>query len=187
MRTLCVLAVLLAGCSARTAQIRGIAPLNQNDAGESTPVDVRFYSLRGDQQFQRAAFESLWVDASKVLGSDLVGQPVVTTVFPGAAGDAARSIDLGPDSAHASHIGVMALFRQGDGSKRTLVVPADRVGSVVIECVGRGVRLAGELPPASGANASGTPSVPSTPSTPSVPSTPSTPSVPSTPSMPNVP
>ena len=57
------LLILLVGClvgcsSSATLQMRGVAPLNLNDAGESTPVDVRIYQLKNDAAFKRATFET---------------------------------------------------------------------------------------------------------------------------------
>src|SRR3954463_10442884 len=81
------LAIALSGCGVLTAHVRGLAPLNPNDYGESTPVDVRFYQLRRAERFRAASVEQLWTAADAALTTDRVCDPVVATVFPGAPGD----------------------------------------------------------------------------------------------------
>ncbi len=135
-----ILALLLAGCGGPSVRLRGIAPLNRNVSGESTPVDVRIYPLREQGRFQGAAFEALWTDAEKVLGPDLIAAPTVATVLPGVAGDAPQRITV-QNAGQAQWIGVLALVRKGDGTPRTLILPVDRAGEGVVELTGYGLRV----------------------------------------------
>jgi type VI secretion system VasD/TssJ family lipoprotein len=143
MRLLCVFVLLttLAGCSGRTAQIRGVIPLNLNSEGESTPVDLRIYPLRTDNAFARAGFAALWTEPSQTLGDELIGSPITLTVLPGSSGDAPHIVDLGSQAGQAAWIGVQLLVRREDDLPRTLLLPAGRLPEVVIEAVGYGLRL----------------------------------------------
>lgn len=145
-RSICaILMAMLCGCAGSTVRVRGVAPLNLNGDGESTPVDVRFYPLRDQARFQGAAFAALWTDAEKTLGPDLIAPPVVVTVLPVAPTDPPLRVEVGP----APWIGVQALMRASDGSPRTLVLPAGRIGEAVIELHGYGLRVDGiSAPPA---------------------------------------
>ena len=134
----CVL--LLTGCAIRTAQIRGVAPLNRNAEGESTPVDVRFFLLRNDDAFARAGFAALWTDAAGSLGHELIGKPTVATVLPGSITDPAACLDLPGEE--AAWVGVQLLVRREGELPRTLLIPVDRLSSCVIEVTGYGLRLA---------------------------------------------
>jgi len=142
---------LMTGCGSASARVRGVAPLNLNDNNESTPVDVRFFQLADDGTFRRTTFDALWVDAAKALGGDLLGTPVVKTVFPGSRGDQPTEIALGKLSGKTKFIGVMGLYRRTDGTdRRILVLPIDRIGKDVIEVSGYSVALSTEGSPADG-------------------------------------
>ena len=67
---LVALAVALAACGTRSGSlaVRGLAPLHVNDAGESTPVQVRVFQLKKADRFQAASVEALWRDHRAVLG-----------------------------------------------------------------------------------------------------------------------
>lgn len=137
-----VLTFLLAlgGCATQAVQVRGVAPLNRNAEGESTPVDLRFYLLRSDAAFASASFTALWTGAKQVLGSDLIGEPVVVTVLPGAATDPAHLVPLG--QGQAAWVGVHLLTRGEGDLPRTLLIPVDRLPGTVVEATGYGLRLA---------------------------------------------
>jgi type VI secretion system VasD/TssJ family lipoprotein len=139
---LCVLSLPLAGCASQAIRLRGVAPLNRNAEGESTPVDIRIYSLRDDDAFSRAGFAALWTTPGAALGGELQGQPRTVTVLPGEAGELPQTvmIDASP------WVGVQALVRREDSLPRTLLIPAERLPGAVIEVTGYGLRLAGEQP-----------------------------------------
>lgn len=147
--------VLLVGCSrTATLQVRGVAPLNVNDAGESTPVDVRIYQLKDDGAFKRATFEKLWTEDDKVLGQDRLAAPRVESIVPGNATDQPKRIALGELEVGTRFIGIMALYGKTDArDARTLVLPVDDAEDPVIEFSGYGISLAGEKKPADGAAA----------------------------------
>lgn len=140
-----VVMVFCAGCGGPSVRLRGVAPLNRNAAGESTPVAVRLYPLRGEARFQGAAFEALWTDAERILGPDLIAPPTVVTVLPGAAGDPPQRV-LIDGGLQAQWIGVVALVRRNDGNPRTAVLPAERADDGVIELTGYGLRLPDRAP-----------------------------------------
>jgi type VI secretion system VasD/TssJ family lipoprotein len=134
-----VIALSLAGCGGASVRIRGVAPLNLNADGESTPVDVRFYPLSSQTRFQGAAFAALWTDAAATLGSELLAPPVVVTVLPGAAGDPPLRVEVPA----AAWLGVQVLVRKSDGSPRTLIVAGNRLDEALIELRAYGLRVEG--------------------------------------------
>lgn len=120
--------MLAAGCGGPrsvTVPVRGIAPLNPNEAQESTPVNVRVWPLSGADRFKAATVDQLWTDAKTVLGPDLLGDPSVFTVFPGAAGDplVEQRLEV-PDSTR--FLGVLAMYQRSDAQdQRATVVSID--------------------------------------------------------------
>jgi type VI secretion system VasD/TssJ family lipoprotein len=137
-----LLALSMAGCASQAIRLRGVAPLNRNAEGESTPVDVRLYSLRDDDAFSRAGFAALWTTPGAALGGELQGQPHTVTVLPGEAGEVPQTVLIEA----SAWVGVQALVRREDTLPRTLLIPAERLPGAVIEVTGYGLRLAGEHP-----------------------------------------
>ncbi len=137
------LLVLLVGCTrSATLQMRGVAPLNLNDAGESTPVDVRIYQLKDDGAFRRATFEKLWTEDEKVLGQDRLGAPRVESIVPGNHTDQPKRITIAELETGTRFIGVMALYAKADArDARVLVLPVDDTDAAVIEFSGYGISL----------------------------------------------
>lgn len=135
-----------AGCSrTATLQLRGLAPLNLNDTGESTPVDVRIYQLKDDAAFRRATFEKLWTEDEKVLGQDRLAPPRTESVVPGNPTDQPKRVALGELEIGTRFIGIMALYAKTDArDARTLVLPVNDAEKPVIEFSGYGIALAGE-------------------------------------------
>lgn len=123
-------AALLAGCGGpRTVElpVRGVSPLNPNEAQESTPVDVRVWALAGADRFKAATVDQLWIDAKGTLGSDLLDDPRSFTVFPGAAGDPAvlQRLEV---PASTKFIGVLAMYQRSDAQdQRATVAPIEVV------------------------------------------------------------
>lgn len=156
---LTALAVMLlaSGCSrTATLQMRGLAPLNLNDAGESTPVDVRIYQLKDDAAFKRATFEKLWTEDEKVLGQDRLAPPRVESIVPGSATDQPKRIALGELETGTRFIGVMALYAKADArDTRTLILPVDDAERPIIEFSGYGIALATDANSANKPAASG--------------------------------
>ena len=140
------LLILLVGCTdSATLQMRGVAPLNLNDAGESTPVDVRIYQLKNDAAFKRATFETLWTEDKKVLGQDYLAAPLTESIVPGNATDQPKRIHMDELEAGTRFIGIMALYGKTDArDARLLVLPVEGVDKPVIEFSGYGISLAGE-------------------------------------------
>jgi type VI secretion system protein VasD len=148
--SLLAILVLFAGCSrTATLQVRGLAPLNLNDTGESTPVDVRIYQLKDDAAFKRATFEKLWTEDEKVLGQDRLAPPRVESVVPGNPTDQPKRIALGELEVGTRFIGIMALYAKTDArDARTMVLKVDEAEKPIIEFSGYGISLAGETKPA---------------------------------------
>jgi type VI secretion system VasD/TssJ family lipoprotein len=153
LRTICLLilaAVMVTGCSrTATLQLRGTAPLNLNEAGESTPVDVRIYQLRSDKAFRKAAFEKLWTKDKEALGDDLLAGAKTVSVLPGGAGEPPARVELGELATGTGFIGIMALYGKADAKdNRTLVVAVDDAEKYVIEFTGYAVALREQKPAA---------------------------------------
>jgi len=121
--------------------VRGLQPLNLNNVHESTPVAVRFYQLTDDNAFLTAPFESLWTDAPKSLGGNLVGPVLVRTVFPGNPADEPVVFALSKREDATHFIGVLALYRAGDGHPRQVVIPVDQLNDGMVVLSGYGVRF----------------------------------------------
>ena len=140
---LTVACVFATGCSSsRSVKLRGVEPLNVNSANESVTVPVHFYFLAKPQAFQGADYNQLWAAPERVkelLGDDYLGT-VETKVVPGPAGAQPVEFDLGEESSKATWIGIMPRFGGNDGQPRTLVVPGDQIGSLVIELTGYHIR-----------------------------------------------
>ena len=138
-----VLVLALSGCGSLTAHVRGIAPLNPNEYGESTPVDVRFYQLRRADRFRAASVEQLWTASDAALATDRATDALVTTVVPGAAGDEPAAIDLGRRCSDTRFVGVLALFRHPDArDARALLVPVDELDDAVLDFSGSSIAVA---------------------------------------------
>ena len=122
---LAVAAVLaVAGCGgprAVTLPVRGVAPLNVNEAQESTSVNVRVWPLAGADRFKAATVDQLWTDAKTVLGPDMLGEPSTFTVFPGMMADPAVEQRLEvPDS--TAFLGILAMCQRSDAQDQRAAV-----------------------------------------------------------------
>ncbi len=137
-------AMLLAGCGgprSLTVPMLGVAPLNPNEAKESTPVDVRIWPLAGADRFKAATVDQLWTDAKTVLGADLLADAKIFTVFPGAASDPMVEQRLDVPS-NTQFIGVLAMYQFSDAQdQRATVVPIDDIEDHGLILTGFAVRL----------------------------------------------
>lgn len=137
----------LAGCGgprSLSVPVRGVAPLNPNEAQESTPVDVRVWPLAGADRFKAATVDQLWVDAKSALGGDLIGDPVSFTVFPGAAADPAvvQRVEV---PASTRFVGVLAMYQRSDAQdQRATVAPIAEIERHGLLLTGFSLRV--ELP-----------------------------------------
>lgn len=140
---LCLLLLVLAGCATTTTvRVQGVPPLNLNETGESTPVDVRIYWLKDDRKFMSVPFDQLWTSEKDALGNDLVGDATLITVFPASAGDKPKEIQLGNTPADARYVGLMGLFpKYQDKDERRVAVPVGEAGAGVFEFSGYKVYL----------------------------------------------
>lgn len=146
LRTTCLLllaAIVIAGCSrTATLQLRGMAPLNLNETGESTPVDVRIYQLKSDARFRKAAFEKLWTKDEEALGDERLAPAKTVSVLPGGATEPAAKVELGELATGTNFIGIMAMYGKADAKdNRTLVIAVDDAEKYVIEFTGYAVAL----------------------------------------------
>ncbi len=144
------LLIVLVGCTrSTTLQMRGVAPLNLNDAGESTPVDVRIFQLKDDGAFRRATFEKLWTDDKAVLGQDSLAPYRVVSIVPGNTTDQPKQVAIAELEPGTRFIGIMALYAKADArDARVLVLPVDDADDPVIEFSGYGISLGGDKKPA---------------------------------------
>jgi type VI secretion system VasD/TssJ family lipoprotein len=126
------LAFVAPSCGGASAlSFRGVKPLNENDRKESNSVTVRIYQLKDDARFNQATVDKLWTDHKGALADDLVAMKE-EKVFPGAADDAPRTVELGelPDSVR--FIGILALYpKEDDKGPRKLAVPKAEAGRVL--------------------------------------------------------
>lgn len=115
--------VLVACSSATRLRVRGVTPLNINDASESVPVDVRIYQLKDDARFRNAKAEEIWVKPKETLADDIVSETKIT-VFPGRSEDAPRDVELGQLPPEVRFVGILALYsKTDDKGPRHLVLP----------------------------------------------------------------
>lgn len=160
--------VAIAGCGgprAVTLPVQGVAPLNPNEAQESTPVNVRIWPLAGADRFKAATVDQLWTDAKGVLGPDLLGDPATFTVFPGAASDpqVEQRFEV-PDG--TAFLGVLAMYQRSDAQdQRATAIPLADAEDHGLLLTGFSVRL--NLPAPAAVPAA--PTAPSAPSAPTVP------------------
>ena len=127
----------LVACSSVTRlRVRGVTPLNVNEANESVPVDVRLYQLKDDARFRNAKAEDLWVKPKEVLADDIVSEKKIT-VFPGRAEDAPRDVEIGQLPPEVRFVGVLALYsKTDDKGPRHLVLPRDEANNRILRFSG---------------------------------------------------
>jgi type VI secretion system VasD/TssJ family lipoprotein len=120
------LALLSPSCGGVSAlYLRGVNPLNVNPMKEPCSVKVRVYQLKDDSRFNQATVEKIWTDAKGALADDLVAMKQ-ETVFPGAADDEPKKVELGELPGDVRFIGILALFsKEDDKGQRKLVLPRD--------------------------------------------------------------
>lgn len=127
----------LAACnSVSRLRVRGVAPLNLNEANESVPVDVRIYQLKDDARFARAKAEDLWVKPKEVLADDIVSEKKIT-VFPGRPEDAPQDVEIGKLPPEVRFVGILALYSKTDEKgPRHLVLPRGEADNRVLRFSG---------------------------------------------------
>jgi type VI secretion system protein VasD len=141
-RTAWLAILVLSGCGVDAVFVRGIRPLNMNDKGESTPVNIRVYQLKDNRKFLDSVFEDLWLKDKEVLGEDLLGEATVATVLPGSRDDGPQKVEIGEIASGTLYIGVMSLFaRQSTGQDRRRTVRVEDSDHVVFELAGYGISL----------------------------------------------
>lgn len=106
------LAFTLAGCAAKPpkpvqtkAVLTASADVNPDSSGRPSPIVVRIYQLRGDTEFNRADFFTLYEKDKETLGASLIGRDE-KTLFPGQR----LETDL-PLSPETRFVGAIAGFR----------------------------------------------------------------------------
>jgi type VI secretion system VasD/TssJ family lipoprotein len=139
-----LLAMALTACGGPrsvTLPVRGVSPLNPNEAKESTPVNVRVWPLAGADRFKAATVDQLWTDAKAALGPDLLAAPATFTVFPGGDSDPVVEQRLEvPDS--TAFLGVLAMYQRSDAvDQRATVVSIDDAEDLGLVFTGFAVRV----------------------------------------------
>jgi type VI secretion system protein VasD len=110
---------LLPGCAGKeekpapilNLEIEATADVNLGPGGNPLPVVVRVYALKGQGTFMTADFYSLFDNESAVLGPDLIAREELT-LRPGERREITR-----PVAPEAAYIGVVAAYRDIDGSR----------------------------------------------------------------------
>ena len=138
MRTTAVIAVacllFLSACGgAMSIYVRGLDPMNRNEKGESTPIDILIVQLKDDQKFKDAQWETLW-EPKKSLPDDTLDVKTYT-VFPGKPDDDPKRVDLGELNADCRFIGIVAKYEpQGEAEgPRHVVLEKDDADEYVFE------------------------------------------------------
>jgi type VI secretion system VasD/TssJ family lipoprotein len=134
MRALAMLsALVLTSCCSHPVRLsaEAVAPLNENDQKQSTPVDFRVYQLKDDFRFRQATLDQLWTQDRQTLDEDLVAVRQVT-VYPDSGAARSMVIQLGVLPHSVRFIGVVANFRKASeqGTPKVLISAgeaADRV------------------------------------------------------------
>lgn len=105
---LVVLSTLLLSCATPSLKmdLRSTSEVNTAGDGQSFSVLIRFYQLNDPSLFERADYDSLWRDASGVLGITLVDEKELM-VEPSTQ----LAISLTKHQA-AEYLGVVAYFRE---------------------------------------------------------------------------
>jgi len=133
--------ILLSGCAATSVSLSVVAvePVNEAQAGESRPVEIRVYQLRDDARFNQASIDLLWSDAEAALGDSLIDVRLGINIFPEKAQDnpRGREVVIDPLSAEARFIGILALYeRSEEGGRQSVVLPVDEAGRVKFTLTG---------------------------------------------------
>ena len=128
--------LLGSGCSSlKAVQVRAVKPVNVDPEGNSLPVRVRVYKLKGREKFRKATFEDLWSKDRAVLGGDLVDDPIEQDVYPAGTGAAPTQIQLGAVPEEVMYIGIFALYSQNDergGPRHVVLSRREAKGSVLV-------------------------------------------------------
>jgi type VI secretion system VasD/TssJ family lipoprotein len=135
LRLLSVIAALAAsaGCtSTASLTMRSVAPLNVNEAGESTPVKVRIYCLKNDARFRAATVEALWTGDADVLKDDLLGTRSEAVVRPQGKDDTPVKVSV-ELPVGTRYIGVLGLYARSDAQdQRTVVLPVAKADGTTL-------------------------------------------------------
>ena len=134
-----VVAAAAVGCGGPTiVRFQGIEPLNLNEKGETTPVEVRIFLLKDGGSFNKAQIEQLWGPKYKeVLGGDVVGEPRQVTIYAGAE----KKVDLGPIPAEVRFVGIMGMFgKREEKTERHFAVAKEDADDFLFELTGYTLR-----------------------------------------------
>ncbi len=114
--------LLLSSCTSMTSstvkmQLTAARQLNPDDNFHSLPVRVKLFQLSDNTAFEEAAFQQLWKDEKKSLGSSLLAQKEIT-LAPGERIQLKMKRHSG-----AEYFAVVALFRQQMGHQWKAIKP----------------------------------------------------------------
>lgn len=115
---------------------QGVIPMNVNEKGKSTSVQLLIFQLSNDSNFGEATAESLWTDYRKVLRDELVA---VTSVMvePGADVDKPQEVWLGNLPGPVRFLGFLANFSKEDEmGSRKLLLKRDQALGVLLRLTG---------------------------------------------------
>lgn len=107
LASLCLIAVLISGCSSMNSRVGGVlnlntdlqmtlqaaSELNLDERDRSSPVFVRFYQLKSPTLFNKTAFIDLYESDIEKLGSEFVSKKELEPLKPGEVRDVKIVLD----------------------------------------------------------------------------------------------
>ena len=104
--------------------LHGTNALNTNKLDQPIPIEVRIYTLRHKERFEKATFLQLWKEDDAVLGDDMVSRRRVT-LHP----NSSHLVELEVDSEKVERfIAVMGIFRKPRSNLFKKIIPIDEAG-----------------------------------------------------------
>ena len=127
---LSTLSLILGSCGLPTTTFVRSEKIVAHSAGESVPVNIRFFQLSHWKKFREADLNELWTDPSTILGEDLLGEPFEFTVHASSAEyvwDRTQKIELPPWPGDCNYLAVILLSAQAPkkGSRRAIMASKD--------------------------------------------------------------
>lgn len=130
--TLCIVGLLVAGCTKVNSGVVGMFELdtdvrvefvvgediNPDEKHTPSPLYIRFYELSSDKAFMQADFLDLYERDETVLGKDLIAKQELNRLIPGK--NRQESFVVDPET---RYVALFAEFYQFKNAKYKLIVP----------------------------------------------------------------
>lgn len=124
--------LLLAGCDASKRALNlktevllnftASTNINPDSYGQSLPLVMRAYELKGTERFLKENFIRLYDDDKTILGEDLINKIELKEIMPGS--ENFQQVIINDD--RTTHIGLMAEFIQYDKAQTRVVIPIEK-------------------------------------------------------------